>query len=183
MKMMIATSLSLALGLTAVTAHATTRSVGADEGHTGVSRDNPQSGFCDFTSFQLTPAISCNNAFPGVASAFYNWQIPLFVSGTSSTLTTLSAVGTAMIPITGGGNQPTQQVQARLLNWNQTGGLLCATAVVTWAGQQQFPSAKSLGACTVNPTVDRPEAEFFIGHVNGFTQPQDPRVYSVNYTY
>jgi hypothetical protein len=183
MKMIIATGLSLALGLGAATSRATTRTVGADEGHDGVSRDMPVSNFCDFTPFQFSPAISCNNFFSGIASGFYNWQIPLAVSGSSSTLTTLTATGTALIPIINGGNQPTEQVQARLLNWNQTGGLLCSTNVVTWAGQSPSPSSRFLGACTINPTTDRPEAEFLIGHVNGFTQAQDPRVYGVNYTY
>jgi hypothetical protein len=161
---LVAFAASLAV---ATTAQAAFGVVGADEGHVNGSN-------CGFATFNGTPAVSCTTS--SAASGTYNWQVPMDVSGALFSSVTLSASFTGTVPSPSSTNQ---RIDGRLLAWSAFGVLLCSTAGSTLG---VGGSSASLGSCTFDPGNTRPEAEFYIGHVNGHSASADPRVIAVQYS-
>lgn len=173
MKLITASALAVLVTAAAATGNATTVVVGGDQGHEQVASETQDA--CAF-SFNSGISVMCTNSF--AASGTTNWQIALPVYAASST--TVTATATAQVPIAA--SNPNQTVTGRLLSWNLSNSLLCSTSTVTW-GQSSSPVAKSLGSCSYNPGTDRPEAEFFLGHIQGQALALMPRVYGVSYSY
>lgn len=177
MKLITASALAALITAAAATGNATTAVVGGDQGHEQIASETTDG--CGFSPYQSTLAVGCSNGF--AASGTANWQIALPVSAASSTFTTFTATATAQVPLAA--SNPNQSLSGRLLSWNLSGTLLCATAGASW-GQSSSPVSHSLGSCvSLNPTTDRPEAEFTLGHVQGQALALMPRVYGVSYSY
>lgn len=179
---------TLLLAPAAVGAGATANAItfsreGADSGHNGFSRDAPAdalpTGFCDFTPVALTSAISCARA--SAASPTYDWHLLVPVTSTSSsTVTNLKYHRGGMGARTS--TDPNQTMGARTISWNASGALTCNTSFVTWSRFHTL-SAKAVAARSVAAGADRPETDIFIGRADNQSSVNDPRAFSVSYSY
>jgi len=165
LSMIGATALAVVGGSVPVDA-ATALTIGADEGRRPNINPAALTGSppgCAMFPLDLTPTVGCCETSPNVPPGNFGWQIPLPTPAATSSATTLSAnaVAKSGMPRLA----PFDLVTGRLLAWNKSGVLVCATSGPTWSGgtTQTLP----IGTCTQNWQGNKAEAEFSIGRALG----------------